>query len=166
MDDAMPKLFIFAAIVALSLAAGRLSGVLISVRIREYEGLISDLKTAHSRIKLERFSFDKLLKLLGERGALRSFWDEIGSESANHSKPSAEKAVEALLVSSEEKAELTAYFASFGNCEIETELNKLELLISRIEESERKLNADSKEKIKLRASLFLLGGIALGLMLL
>lgn len=162
----MPKLILFAAVVAIGLAAGYVSGEMVRVRIREYEDMRKDLKSAHGKIKLERICLERLIDFLCEHGSVKHFWNALKRDNGRTRASDTGLAADALLVSDDDKAEIVAYFASFGNSDTEGELQKLEHLMERLGLSEEKLKKDSAEKIKLRSSLFLLAGLAVGLMLL
>ena len=162
----MPKLILFAAAIAISLAAGYVAGETVRVRIREYEGMGKDLKLAYGKIKFERICMERLIDFLCEHGSMKHFWNALKRDNGRMRNANSASAADALLVSNDDKAELIAYFASFGNSDTEGELQKLEHLIERLGLNEEKLKKDSADKIKLRSSLFLLAGLAVGLMLL
>lgn len=138
-------------------------------RLDTLNAIIEDLRAVETDLRCDRCVASVLVSRLAKAGRLCTLWQEMLSamqsgcsfgDAWNESKN------RLFSLDAEEMSILGAFSEKFGTGDADTELNRLERTINRLEQIEKRLKAEYPNRIKLTGTLSMLCGLAFALMIL
>lgn len=164
----MLRLICASVILLVCAAFGAVRAESLRLRLGTADMLLSDLNSIFSSLKYEKRTAIQLAEGLANTGKLREFWKKLAaSMTKGRSFGAAWEENCGMLTLDRQEAETALAFAKdFGGDSVETELSKLALALSRLDESVKNKKRDYPNKQKLAGTLSVLLGVAAALLVL